>query len=113
MGAGYEAIDQAMHAQFGWNILLLLALFKIVATTLSFSSGTPGGMFAPTLFIGAMLGAAVGSFENHLLPSPHRIDRLLCAGGDGRALCSISARSAYLGLHGAGGERELLHHPSR
>ena len=68
MGAGYEAIDQAMHAQFAWKILLLLALFKMIATTVSFSSGTPGGMFAPTLFIGAMLGAAVGSFEKAFFP---------------------------------------------
>ncbi|WP_263366840.1 chloride channel protein [Edaphobacter bradus] len=68
MGAGYEAIDQAMHAQFALKILLLLALFKIIATTLSFSSGTPGGMFAPTLFIGAMLGASVGSFEKIFFP---------------------------------------------
>jgi len=68
MGAGYQAIDQAMHSQFVWQILLLLALFKIIATTLSFSSGTPGGMFAPTLFIGAMLGAAVGSFEKIHFP---------------------------------------------
>ena len=68
MGAGYEAIDQAMHAQFAWKMLLLLALFKIVATTLSFSSGTPGGMFAPTLFIGAMLGGAVGTFEKIYFP---------------------------------------------
>ncbi|NYF80710.1 chloride channel protein [Granulicella arctica] len=68
MGAGYEAIDQAMHAQFAWKVLLVLALFKIIATTLSFSSGTPGGMFAPTLFIGAMLGASVGSFEKIFFP---------------------------------------------
>jgi CIC family chloride channel protein len=68
MGAGYQAIDQAMHSQFTWRMLLLLALFKIIATTLSFSSGTPGGMFAPTLFIGAMLGAAVGSFEKIYFP---------------------------------------------
>jgi CIC family chloride channel protein len=68
MGAGYEAIDQAMHSQFVWPMLLALALFKIIATTLSFSSGTPGGMFAPTLFIGAMLGAAVGSFEKIYFP---------------------------------------------
>ena len=68
MGAGYQAIDQAMHSQFVWQMLLLLALFKIIATTLSFSSGTPGGMFAPTLFIGAMLGAAVGSFEKIHFP---------------------------------------------
>jgi CIC family chloride channel protein len=68
MGAGYEAIDQAMHSQFLWPMLLVLALFKIIATTLSFSSGTPGGMFAPTLFVGAMLGAAVGSFEKIYFP---------------------------------------------
>jgi CIC family chloride channel protein len=68
MGAGYGAIDQAMHSQFAWKMLLVLALFKIIATTLSFSSGTPGGMFAPTLFIGAMLGAAVGSFEKIYFP---------------------------------------------
>ncbi len=68
MGAGYQAIDQAMHAQFAWKMLLALALLKILATTLSFSSGTPGGMFAPTLFIGAMLGAAVGSFEKMFFP---------------------------------------------
>lgn len=68
MGIGYTAIDQAMHAQFAWKMLLLLALFKIVATTLSFSSGSPGGMFAPTLFIGAMLGAAVGSVEKLYFP---------------------------------------------
>ncbi len=68
MGAGYGAIDQAMHAQFAWKVLLALALLKIIATTLSFSSGTPGGMFAPTLFIGAMLGAAVGTVEKMLVP---------------------------------------------
>jgi CIC family chloride channel protein len=68
MGAGYGAIDQAMHAQFAVRMLLLLAGFKIIATTVSFSSGTPGGMFAPTLFIGAMLGASVGSFERIFFP---------------------------------------------
>ncbi len=68
MGPGYESIDQAMHGQFTWKLLLVLALLKILATTLSFSSGTPGGMFAPTLFIGAMLGASVGSFEKLFFP---------------------------------------------
>ena len=69
MGAGYGVMDQAIHAQFGFRLLLLLAVFKIIATTLSFSSGTPGGMFAPTLFTGAMLGAAVGAAERHFFPS--------------------------------------------
>lgn len=68
LGAGYGSIDLAMHGQFAFKMLLLLALFKIIATTLSFSSGTPGGMFAPTLFVGAMLGASVGSAERIFLP---------------------------------------------
>lgn len=68
MGAGYEYIDQAMHGQFTWEFMAMLAGLKIVATLLSFVSGTPGGMFAPTLFIGAMLGAAVGGAEHYLLP---------------------------------------------
>ena len=68
MGAGYEYIDQAMHGQFTWQFLAILASLKIISTLLSFVSGTPGGMFAPTLFIGAMLGGAVGNIEHALLP---------------------------------------------
>jgi len=68
MGAGYEAMDEAMHGRFTWQFLAVLAGLKIVATLLSFVSGTPGGMFAPTLFIGAMLGAAVGGAEHAVLP---------------------------------------------
>jgi len=68
MGAGYQYIDQAMHDQYPWRIVLLLGAFKIIATTLSFVSGTPGGMFAPTLFIGAMIGVGVGGIERHFFP---------------------------------------------
>lgn len=68
MGAGYVYIDQAMHGQFTWQFLAILALLKIVATLVSFVSGTPGGMFAPALFVGAMLGAAVGGVEHTLYP---------------------------------------------
>ncbi len=68
MGAGYEYMDQAMRGQFVWQVLVALALLKIFATSLSVSSGVPGGMFAPTLFIGAMVGAAVGSLELHFFP---------------------------------------------
>lgn len=68
MGAGYEYIDEAMHGRFSWQFLAILAGLKIIATLLSFASGTPGGMFAPTLFIGAMLGAAVGGAQHVVLP---------------------------------------------
>jgi CIC family chloride channel protein len=69
MGAGYEAIDSALHDEFVWQMLLLLAATKIVVTLLCFSAGTPGGMFAPTLFIGAMLGGGMGGLVHHFVPA--------------------------------------------
>jgi chloride channel protein, CIC family len=68
MGSGYTVIDQVINEQYVWHILILLAAFKILATTVSFVSGTPGGMFAPTLFIGATVGGAVGAIERHFFP---------------------------------------------
>jgi CIC family chloride channel protein len=68
MGAGYSVIDEALHGQFAWHLLLLLAVVKLLTTGISFLSGTPGGMFAPALFIGAMLGGSVGAMEHHFFP---------------------------------------------
>jgi CIC family chloride channel protein len=68
MGAGYNYMDQALHGRFPWRVLAILAGLKILSTTLSFVTGTPGGMFAPTLFIGAMLGGAVGGVEHYFYP---------------------------------------------
>ena len=68
MGAGYSYMDQAMHEQYTWQILALLGGLKIVSTGLSFTSGTPGGLFAPTLFMGAMIGGAVGMAEHQIVP---------------------------------------------
>ena len=68
LGAGYDSMDQAMHGQYAWKLLAILAVLKILASTVSFVSGTPGGMFAPTLFIGAMLGGAVGGVEHIFFP---------------------------------------------
>lgn len=68
MGAGYDFMDQAIHNQFTWQMLGALAGLKILSTVVSFVSGTPGGMFAPTLFIGAMLGGFVAGVEHLLFP---------------------------------------------
>ncbi|MFC5864761.1 chloride channel protein [Acidicapsa dinghuensis] len=68
MGVGYESINQAINGNFGWKLLFILAALKMLATTLGFVSGTPGGMFAPTLFVGAMLGTAIGNLQEIWLP---------------------------------------------
>lgn len=68
MGAGYEVIERASQGHFPWLVLGVLAVLKMLATTLSITSGVPGGIFAPTLFVGAMLGGAVGGAEQALFP---------------------------------------------
>ena len=52
------------------RLLLVLALTKMVVTAICFASGTPGGMFAPTLFVGAMLGGAIGAAARIYWPLP-------------------------------------------
>jgi CIC family chloride channel protein len=70
LGAGYSTIDSALHDRFTWQILLLLGAVKILTTSLCFSTGTPGGMFAPTLFIGAMIGGGMGALAHQYWPLP-------------------------------------------
>ncbi len=70
MGAGYGSIDSAMRNQFPWNMLMALALTKIAVTLFCFSAGTPGGMFAPALFTGAMLGGGLGGLSATYWPFP-------------------------------------------
>lgn len=70
MGAGYPAIDSALHDEFPWQLLFGLALAKMAVTATCFAAGTPGGMFAPTLFMGAMIGGGVGSLAHLYWPVP-------------------------------------------
>ncbi|MBV8570028.1 MAG: chloride channel protein, partial [Acidobacteriaceae bacterium] len=68
MGAGYDALNSALHGEFVWQVLLYLALTKLLVTLLSFTAETPGGMFAPALFVGAMLGGALGGMAHRVWP---------------------------------------------
>ncbi len=68
LGAGYEVIDGALHDRFPWNMLLVFGILKLLTMALCFSCGTPGGLFAPTLFVGAMLGGGLGGLANLIWP---------------------------------------------
>lgn len=69
MGSGYTAIDLALKGNLVLWTALLLILIKIFATSTSLSSGGSGGIFAPSLFMGAYAGFIVGSLFNYLFPS--------------------------------------------
>ncbi|MDQ2841125.1 MAG: chloride channel protein [Acidobacteriota bacterium] len=68
MGAGYDAINSALHGQFVWPVLIYLSLAKLAVTLFAFTAETPGGMFAPALFIGGMLGGGLGGFAHRFWP---------------------------------------------
>jgi CIC family chloride channel protein len=68
LGVGYGAIDVALMQELAWWILLLLVGFKILATSITIGSGGSGGIFAPSLFMGAMAGGFFGSVVHHLFP---------------------------------------------
>jgi CIC family chloride channel protein len=66
LGIGYETVTEAMQNSLPWTLMATLVLAKSVATIISYSSGTAGGLFAPSLFMGAMLGgslAGLGPFD--------------------------------------------------
>lgn len=68
MGVGYESINNALHGNMIWYIALLLVFIKIIATSLTLGSGGSGGIFAPSLFMGAMLGYFFGALANLFFP---------------------------------------------
>jgi chloride channel protein, CIC family len=68
MDGGYGWIQAAMEGKIFWGTMFLLALMKIVATCCTISSGGSGGVFGPSVFIGAMLGGAFGFLGHQLAP---------------------------------------------
>lgn len=69
IGEGYEVVDRALSGKLGAGIgLLLLLLAKFVATVLTLGSNAPGGIFAPSLVLGAILGGGFGVALHQLAP---------------------------------------------
>ena len=68
-GVGYEGVEQALHGNIGLISLLILLGLKLLATSITIGSGGSGGIFAPSLFIGAMYGGVFGSLANRFLPN--------------------------------------------
>ena len=69
LGVGYGAIDLALMQKMAWWLLLVLVVVKILATSITIGSGGSGGIFAPSLFLGAMAGGFFGVIVNQLFPN--------------------------------------------
>lgn len=68
MGVGYDYVDRVLDGDVAIKSVAMLMVLKVIATATCYSSGNAGGIFGPSLFIGAMLGALVGSGAHHLFP---------------------------------------------
>ena len=68
LGVGYEAIDLALIQELSWWLMFLLVLCKILATSVTIGSGGSGGIFAPSLFMGAMAGGFFGTGVHAIFP---------------------------------------------
>ena len=68
LGVGYETIHIPLHSGGTFGMLILLAFLKIIATSTTLGSGGSGGVFAPSLFVGACVGGAFGMALEYLLP---------------------------------------------
>lgn len=68
LGSGYGWVQAALYGKMALWVMLTIALAKVVATSLTISSGGSGGVFAPSLVIGAMLGGAFGAMAEQLFP---------------------------------------------
>ncbi|HNG96040.1 MAG TPA: chloride channel protein, partial [Acidobacteriota bacterium] len=62
-GGGYETLNRALAGVLDIRVMLALCALKVLATTFSYSSGGAGGIFAPSLFIGAMVGGVIGYLD--------------------------------------------------
>jgi CIC family chloride channel protein len=65
-GGGYSVLEQSLSGALPVRVMAVLCAAKLVATVCSYSSGGAGGIFAPSLFMGAMLGGTVGSLDQRL-----------------------------------------------
>ena len=96
-GGGSALIPQAVHGVFPFALLLVIFLVRLVTTLLCFGSGAPGGIFAPMLALGTLLGTAFGVAMTDLFPLYHLEAGTFAIAGMG-ALFAASVRAPLTGI---------------
>ena len=68
LGVGYKHVGEVLNGRFALRLMILLLVLKLFAVAISYASGNAGGIFGPSLFLGAMLGGIVGAVAQHFFP---------------------------------------------
>jgi chloride channel protein, CIC family len=68
LGVGYKHVGEVLNGRMAFRLMLLLLVLKLFAVATSYASGNAGGIFGPSLFLGAMLGGVVATVAQHFLP---------------------------------------------
>jgi chloride channel protein, CIC family len=69
LGVGYKYVGAVLNGGMALKLMILLLVLKLFAVTISYASGNAGGIFGPSLFLGAMLGGIVGTVAHHFAPA--------------------------------------------
>jgi CIC family chloride channel protein len=91
LGVGYEHVGAVLNGGMALRLMLLLLVLKLFAVTVSYASGNAGGIFGPSLFLGAMLGGAIGTVAHNYW--------CLCPCRDGHRICRHRPRTDDLRRH--------------
>ena len=67
-GVGYETIERSLRGEIVTALMMALVIAKLVATSLTLGSGGSGGVFAPSLFLGSVLGGSFGKLVHQWMP---------------------------------------------
>lgn len=89
MGVGYGYVGQALNGSMTLELMAMLVVLKLAGATVSYASGNAGGIFGPSLFIGAMLGGTIGSIAHHFLPAYTAVPGAYALVGMGTAFAGI------------------------
>ena len=110
-GNGYSAVNAILRGEWVWQIVAVILLFKVLATAATFGSGAVGGVFTPTLFVGASLGYFFGIAAGHF-PWPHDQPERLRARRDGRISRRHHSRADHGHHHDLRADARLSNHPA-
>ncbi len=110
VGFGHLAIPLDRFDDLAWYLLIALAGMKIIATSITLNTGGSGGLFTPSLYVGATGGAAFGAVLIVLFPGAEPVGRALCAGGHGGGGRGGARRADDGDPDGLGDDRQFGHH---